>query len=259
MKPSNIDTLETLQSFYETKCTNHSEVKSFIKDFSNFTFQHSDYAQIQMHSQLIDLILDSNACDIEEQMTEIAREKWPDGSVRTWGRNSHDGVQTYIGLCPEQLQTPYGEFANIIEVASPKQGDVVVDLGAGHGRLGLVCHAYDQGIEFRGLEYVEQRVQEGNRLFETFDLSLCKMEQQDLSCPNFIMPAADLYFMYEYGDMTHVNHSLNQLQEISKNRNFRIVCRGRGSNNLIWSKHPWLTVFDSIQLENSVIYSTSGD
>lgn len=259
MNSSNLNSLETLQSFYDTKCTNSSEIKSVIQDFSVFKFQHHDYSEVQKHSHLIDLILYSRANDIEEQMAEIAREKWPDGSVRTWGRSSHDGIQTYVGLSPEQLQTPYSEFAEIIEMAAPKDGQLVVDLGAGHGRLGLVCHAYNETLHFRGYEYVQQRVEEGNRLFKEFELSLCQMFQQDLSCLDFIMPKADLYFMYEYGDMAHVNRSLNQLREISKERNFRLVCRGRGSNNLIWSQHPWLTVFDTVQMENAVIYSTSGD
>lgn len=250
------NTLELLNNLYNANGLSPQSVKEIVANGEIYSYTNENYSKVQEHSALIDKIIGSNVHEIEEQLLNQAKSIISEGSVRTWGRGLHDGIQTYVGLNPEQLQTPYSEFHKIVEVISPEENHKVVDLGAGYGRLGLVCHAFDSSIIFEGHEYAQERVDEGNRIYEYLDIENSKLIQQDLCSDQFEMPSADIYFMYEYGDMMHVQESLKQLQEVSLKKNFRLVCRGKGSNNLIWNNHPWLTVFDQIECENSMIYST---
>lgn len=256
MMNTDSNSLELLNNLCNGDGLAHQEIKDIIGNREIYLYENSDYSKIQEHSNLIDKIIDINVNEIEGKLLDLAKSITEEGSVRTWGKSIHDGVQTYVGLNPEQLQTPYSEFYKIIESISPEENQKVVDLGAGYGRLGLICHAFDQSIIFEGHEYAKERVDEGNRIYDFFEIENSRLVQQDLSSDSFDMPNADIYFMYEYGDMGHVQESLRQLQEISKTQNFRLVCRGKGSNNLIWNNHPWLTVFNNFECENSMIYSS---
>ena len=53
----------------------------------------------------------------------------------------------------------------------------VVDLGAGYGRMGLVIAKHYPTLSFWGVEYVAERVAEGNRVFQ-----LQKYARQHRTC-----------------------------------------------------------------------------
>lgn len=196
--------------------------------------------------------------EIEDNLLKVARNLRPDGDMDNLGSVMHDGSQTWIGLDPQTLNTPYAELIRLCEVLKPAAGTHMLDLGAGYGRLGLILSEMCPGVSFTGYELVSERVDEGNRVFLERGLSHCKLITQDLTDPGFKIPEANYYFIYDYGKVAHIRQTMKQLEVLADKIKFKVIARGKGSRSIIEFDHPWLSqVFDVHHEENFSIYSMS--
>lgn len=204
-------------------------------------------------SESVDRLLGIKVAEIEAELLKRARMLLPGGNHHTWGAALHQGNQTWVGLHPETIQTPYSELLRVCEKLSLKEEDHVVDFGAGYGRLGLVLHDRFPRVTFHGIEYVEERVAEGRRIYQGLGLNPGEITQGDLTAEDFFPEEADHYFIYDFGKVPHIRRLLNQLGEIADRRKFSLVGRGKGVRSLISHEFPWLTPFD--EEENFSLYS----
>lgn len=92
------------------------------------------------HSRKIDERLGFQVDQIEAELLERARKLRPGGHLWTLGQGLHEGSQTWIGLDPQVIQTPYAEIVEILDLLDLKCSKKVVDLGAGYGRMGIVLN-----------------------------------------------------------------------------------------------------------------------
>lgn len=215
---------------------------------------HPDF--FTLPSDQLDKILGFNVKEIEEDLLRRARLHNPDGTHKTWGQGIHDGNQTWVGLEPQTLQTPYSELKQMCDLLNPTESEIVVDLGAGYGRLGIVLGQLYPEVKFYGYEYVKERVKEGERILDEFQFYNAKLIEQDLVDENFKLPEADYYFVYDYGTLPHIRQTLKLLEEMGDKRNFKVIGRGQGTRSLIQYEHPWLSqVHDPHHEENFSIYS----
>mgnify|MGYP003393027289 FL=1 len=181
------------------------------------------------------------ANEIERSLLGRARAANPEGDMDSWGRGLHDGSQTWIGLAPEVLQTPYDELDRMCQNLDLSEDAHVVDLGAAYGRMAFVLHHHRPLAHFTGIEFVPERVDEGNRVFERHNLNRARLIQDDLSREDFLVPLADVYFVYDYGNVEHIRHTLEQLKFLAGTERFQVVARGKGVRSLIQYSHPWLS------------------
>ncbi len=207
-------------------------------ELSEFDFYCPNKNLGEKHSQELDLSLGFRIDEIEAAFLAKARELNPEGSLHTWGETLH-GAQTWVGLATEVLQTPYNELLAAIDWIKP-QGHLV-DLGAGYGRLGFLLARYYPQVKFTGFEYVPERVLEGNRVFHRWRLTQASLIHQDLIADNFFPPLADTYFIYDYGKVSHIRHTLNQLGQLADQKTFLLVTRGEGVRSLVFHEFPWLS------------------
>lgn len=211
-------------------------------------------------SARIDESLGLKIPEIEKFLLEKAKELNPSGNLRTFGHSLHAGNQTWVGLDLQTLQTPYAEIKLICDLLKPKAGQKIVDLGAGYGRMGLILETFYPGVLFTGYELVEQRVREGNRIFQELKCSYSQLLEQDLGANDFDLPEAQYYFLYDYGKVEHIKRTLEQLEVYAEKKNFRLVARGKGVRSLIQVHHPWLwDIYPAIHHETFSIYTMSGD
>jgi hypothetical protein len=211
----------------------------------------------QTDSSKIDDFFGFRMNEIESLLLERARAHRPDGNHKTWGHYLHQGNQTWVGLDPQVLMTPYSELVHLCQLLKPKKGSHVVDLGAGYGRLALVLKHFCPGVRFTGYEYVLERVEEGSRVLNLHQCFEARLLVQDLTSPNFQIPEADYYFLYDYGELLHIRKTLEQLADMDSRRHFKLIARGKGSRGLVQYEHPWLSqVFEPHHEENFSIYST---
>ena len=145
----------------------------------------------------------------------------------------------WAGLDPQTLQTPYPELRMILQKLDLQKGQVIIDLGAGYGRMGLLVAQFFSGVEFIGYEISEARVKEGSRILHQF--AGVKLLIDDMSRTDFKIPEVDVYFIYDFGDLESIVRVVDQLKEISKRKSIRVVGRGRRVRDHIERHEPWLS------------------
>jgi SAM-dependent methyltransferase len=162
--------------------------------------------------------------------------------------SNHDGTlqRLWFGLAEQILLTPYIELRWILAQLQLPDRAMVVDLGAGYGRLGHVLARNYPGAKFVGYEYVGERVAEARRLFAKEKLNGCEMIHADLSRKTFQPVEADAYFLYDFGTPEAIEKTLFDLRKISERRSFTLVARGRTCRYAIELRHPWLKRISSI-------------
>lgn len=194
----------------------------------------------RQHSDLIDAILGFRLKYVEEMLVADALGFEPEGSHETWGPALHQGVQTWVGLNVQTLQTPYSECLRILQLLKIKPYQHIIDLGAAYGRMGIIIGGLFIKNSFTGYEYVKSRVDEGNRVYRELGFMRCELKTQDLFDRNFELPQADVYFIYDYGQVDHIDHTLKQLEKIAYKRPIKVVVRGKFTKQIIENRHPWL-------------------
>ncbi len=191
---------------------------------------------------------------IELELLKSARDLLPDGNVSTWGKSLHE-AQSWVGLHPQTLLTPYQELMWMCESVKDVKGHVV-DLGAGYGRLGIVMQQMLPHAFYTGVEIVKERVDEGNRVFELLGCKKARLIAADLATTTYELPMGDCYFIYDYGTLDHIRWSMGQLQNLADIHCFQIVARGSGIRSLIDAAHPWLHKVEHAFEEYFSIYRT---
>jgi SAM-dependent methyltransferase len=257
MKNLSLKSLSDLEALQKLSLSDSDRI-DLLKHPSLFICPAEEERLSDDHSTIIDNLLGLEVSRIEKDLLSKAQEINPKGNLETWGASLHDGNQTWVGLAPEVLQTPYSELNHICDLLNPQDQDHFVDLGAGYGRFALVLDQVPLETTFTGLEYVKERVDEGREAFRRLQIKNATLLEQDLTCPEFILPEADFYFIYDYGKILHIRNTINQLAQMGDRKNFKVIARGRGVRSIIDKEHPWLSgVHDPYHEENFSIYSMS--
>lgn len=256
MKSLSLKYLSDFHSIAESILTD-AEREDLLKNIHFFYAPDSgSYQSIQDHSECVDAILGFNINEIELGLKSRAQILLPEGDVRTWGRHMHEGSQSWIGLNPRQLLTPYHELLEMCRLLKPGAGSRMIDLGAGYARMAFVLNQFEPLAHFIGFEIVKERVIESHRMFERYKLGLASMYAQDLSCENFKLPEADFYLLYDYGTIEHIMNTLENLKDIAYSRPIKVIGRGR-MRALIDNDHPWLSqIAEPVHGETFSLYSS---
>lgn len=192
--------------------------------------QHT-YADAQAHSQICDSWLGLHTNEVEEALIDKAL-------LLGAGSREH---QLWIGLPVRSLLTPYSEIRELLERLRPRQGQTVIDCGAGYGRIAFVLERHFPGVRFIGYELVPERVQEAARCLGRGEYPNAEMRCVDLADPAFMPAAADFYFIYDFGTRGAIEKTLQDLKRTARHRAATVVGRGRAVRDAIERGHPWLS------------------
>lgn len=184
------------------------------------------YHEAQEHSALVDQWLGFHLAEIENKISSAN------------GKNS--AQQNWQHLSVQAFQTPYVELRNILEILKSYSPRHIVDLGCAYARMAFVMARHYPEMTFTGYELESLRVDEANRVLSLLGHSNVNVIAADLSSTNFRLPAADVYFIFDYGSETAVKKTLEDLKKIAQNQSIIVVARGRLSRFLIHKEHPWL-------------------
>jgi precorrin-6B methylase 2 len=205
---------------------------------------------------MVDKILGYRQRFVEEMLVAEAQGFEPDGSHETWGPSLHHGIQTWVGLDLQTLQTPYSECLRILQLLKIRPYQHIIDLGAAYGRMGIVIGGLYIKNSFTGYEYVASRVEEGNRIYRELGFNRCQLLEQDLFDKSFELPEADVYFIYDYGKVEHIDRTLSQIEAVAHKRPVKVVVRGRFTKQLIAERHEWLDLkYDGKYQEEFSVYT----
>lgn len=149
-------------------------------------------------------------------------------------RKKHfQGTQTWIGLHPQVLQTPYSDLFKIFVQLKELEFGHIVDIGAGYGRIGLALLSIYPHAKFTGFEILKQRQVEGTRIFEKYDLTNARIILKNVLDIDFEIPSADAYFIYDFSEKEDVDIILSQLRDKVKQSPAYLLTAGDGVNALV--------------------------
>tara|TARA_R110000868_G_scaffold117600_14_gene312489 strand:+ start:26931 stop:27650 length:720 start_codon:yes stop_codon:yes gene_type:complete len=233
--------LEHIDIYKELVGVSSEEVQQLIKNEDFFRCDSVEYQAKQAISAVIDEIVGFSVPAVEE---ELSRKEYP-------------GLESWIGLAPEQLQTPYDELLDLTQTLDLSGQETVVDLGAGYGRLGLVLSQQKPDVTFTGYELVGERVERGNQVFNQLGLEKAELIEQNIIAEDFEIKDSDIFFIYDFGQKEHINHVLKRLDDLADETDFQIVARGRGIRSLIHHKYPrFCRAVEPKHFETYSVYST---
>lgn len=184
---------------------------------------NGSYSDAKQLSAEIDQALGFRYNEIESNLQSTSRQH------QTW---AHVGEQGF--------QTPYPELYHMIQSLPELQGGTWCDLGAGYGRMGILLSWLSPDSKFIGYEVVAERVREGQRIYKKLGIQSGELLCQDLSDQQFILPPADVFFIYDFGHENAVEAILEKLKNRAREDKVCVIGRGRGIRNWISLRHPWL-------------------
>ena len=158
-------------------------------------------------------------------------------------KRHYEGTQTWIGLHPQALQTPYCDIYKALSMLKKFEIKKIIDIGSGYGRVGHVMNSLFPKASFVGYEVLEQRQREGNRIFELHQLLNCKIELKNVLEEQFELPKADIYFIYDFSEMKDLSQILTELSSRLINQSFFLIVKGERINYLLANKFKefWLS------------------
>lgn len=170
--------------------------------------------------------------------------------------------RAWMGLPFQTLQTPYSEILAALEKFKKNKRipERVIDFGAAYGRVGLIVKLLFPNAGFLGLEMVKERVEEARRVYKNLGLDPEWLQTKDILDPEFEIPRADIYFLYDFSDPADIKIILNKLSDIFFKEEFFLIAKGKAVNSLIQHKYPqFFASHGRCWLEHAVIYSSSVD
>jgi len=201
--------------------------------------------------ELIDEMLGLASREVELSLSRTAKKDFPTGNFQSWGKDLYHGHQTWIGLDPQELQTPLDELLKISELIELK-GKKILDLGCGFGRPGMIFKFLESDLNYVGIEMVRERVDAGEEVIKRFKLEGVVLKNGDLF-EAFHQEDFNVLFIYDFGYLEQMNQFLDLLS--LKKQTFDFIVRGRGMRHLIHTQHLWLeTCREIIHQKNFSIY-----
>lgn len=210
----------------------------------------------RVHAKKLDKVLGYKIPKIEVKLLQKYRsyDRFNDDSNR---KQHYKGTQTWIGLHPQILQTPYCDIYEAILSIENFEIKHVVDIGAGYGRVGIVLSVIKPEAKFTGYEILKQRQLEGNRVYEKLGLRNSDIELENVLDRNFNLPEADIYFIYDFSDEEDVFQILEVLSRRIKEKKFYLIARGERVDFLMKHqfKNTW-EVYKNLGSSELIIYTS---
>ena len=107
--------------------------------------------------------------------------------------------------------------------------------------------------EFIGIEILKERYLEACRVFDKFDLPKCNMLNRNLMDPDFTIPEADLYFIYDFSHTDEINIAISHIcKRNSKRSHFFIAAIGERVNFLIGKSGSFFGNWELVASKNDI-------
>jgi hypothetical protein len=219
---------------------NTTALDSFVRKPS--TFMRIADTHPRVHAKRLDKILGFKIPKIEVKLLQKYRayDKVNDASNK---KQHYQGTQTWIGLHPQALQTPYNDIFDALYLLKDFDVKRVVDIGAGYGRVGIVMNCLFPNAYFIGLEILKPRKVEGNRVFEQLELDNCEILLKNVLDDDFNLPTAQIYFIYDFSELDDICKILDELTSRMEKYDFFLITKGERVNYLLEHKYKkfWIT------------------
>lgn len=213
----------------------------------------TDLLQSNLNCEQIDDALGFLVFKIEKELLDSH------GHFKNLNKKSPYKSETWVGLEPKMLQTPYPEIQEFTRRLIEYGCKDFVDFGAAYSRLGVVLNALLSDFSYSGYELVPERVQDSLRVFRENNFKNYKIYQENILHKTKI-PQADAYFIYDFSTLNEQRIVLDLFSKKMYTDRFFLVARGHGVRSLIQNKYrEFYACHGAIHRDNYSIYSSFKD
>lgn len=222
--------------------------------FQEETYKRNCGLHARLHAKNLDREIGYKIPKIEEKLNQKFRSYYQSNDESN--RKKHfQSSQSWIGLHPQVLQTPYNDIHECLSKLKDTNIDLVIDIGSGYGRVGMVMNSIFPKANFIGYEVIKKREAEGNRIFKKYGLNNCKIINKNVLEDGFVLPNAQIYFIYDFSEMSDICKILDDLVCKAKDKSFYLIARGDRMDYLINKKYKsFWRKFGFIEIEDLKIY-----
>ena len=221
-----------------------------------FFFNDSELTQRE-HSKSIDQYLGFRILRIERKLIQQYRSFFVDEkkiSNKKLHCESGETGESWVGLNPQVLLTPYSELYEIFDLLRESQIKSIIDIGCAYGRVGIVAKAFFPLSSFTGYEIVKKRISEAQRISSLYNLDLNILNQNVLD-EDFELPNSSIYFIYDFSHFMHIRTILSKLEKKIGKHPFILVAKGDDIRSIIQLFFPiFLTKKEPIYKKNWCIF-----
>ncbi len=122
------------------------------------------------------------------------------------------------------VQTSYATAMTAFRNLGLRPGDLMIDLGSGFGRVGIVGGLLLPELRFIGYEFVRSRVEVSQASSERAGMAdRIQYYCQDLADPHFEIPAASVYYLYDPFSEATYQKVLRRVYAVSRQQNVTVV------------------------------------
>ncbi len=203
---------------------------------SSETYKKQYGVHPRKQSKTIDRKLGFKIPKIEDKLQQKYRAYYRDNDLNS-RKQHYEGTQTWIGLHPQVLQTPYSDIHHCLSLLLGKEINSIVDIGAGYGRVGIVAKSLFPEVEFLGFEIIKKRSIEGNRIFKKFGLDDCSISNENVLSEDFQLPLAQVYFIYDFSEAEDICLILDQLKKRYESSKYFLITKGDRVDSMIERKY----------------------
>lgn len=148
-------------------------------------------------------------------------------------QSSHHEERLYMGG-GVNVQSGYSTILTALQNLNLQPGNRIIDLGCGFGRVGFVVGLLRPDVDFKGYEFVKNRVDLAQHSSQRLGLEKhVNFFTCDLSDRNFHIPDAEVYYMYDPFNEDTYKYVLSQLVSVSRQHKITIVTKGNARAPLL--------------------------
>ncbi|MDH5582184.1 MAG: hypothetical protein OEY33_09795 [Bdellovibrionales bacterium] len=198
-------------------------------------FKRHPHIQSQIHAKKLDKLIGYRIAKIEVKLLQKYKAYYKEAG-ETNRKTYFEGTQTWFGLHPQVLQTPYNDIYEALSSLKDQQISRVVDIGSAYGRVGLITKNIFPKASFIGFEIVKKRADEANRVFGKYNLINCEVVNKNILSDDFILPEADVYFIYDFSDREDIKKAIMLICKRMKSKKFFLFARGDSVESILKKK-----------------------
>lgn len=207
-----------------------SAIEELLK--SHKAFQRMQDIDSKIHSKRLDKILGYKIPKIEVKLLQKYRAFYKAKDM-TNRKTHYQDTQTWIGLHPQVLQTPYNDLYEVLSLIPKDNIFKIVDIGCAYGRIGVIASVLYPKARFIGYEILDKRVNEANRIYEKLNLINSEVIQSNVLDFGFELPDAQIYFIYDFSEKEDIKRVLSKICEKIGQVDFYLITRGERVESLL--------------------------
>ena len=143
----------------------------------------------------------------------------------------------------------YSVIRQIVDRLDLKKDEVFYDLGSGYGRVPLYFAITTKLNKIKGIELIEKRVNECNRVRDSLELN--QVEFVKANAKEYDFSDGDIFFMFNPFTEESLECVVNKLRDVSKKKPIQIISFGL-CNNYMNGQLNWLTLTETIKWKSKV-------